>query len=37
MFDINKVDRDIELIVDFIEDNNYLDFVVKALEDLKNA
>ncbi|MEA3353785.1 MAG: HepT-like ribonuclease domain-containing protein [Campylobacterota bacterium] len=27
----------VELIESFIEDNNYLDFVVKALEELKDA
>ncbi|MEA2018753.1 MAG: HepT-like ribonuclease domain-containing protein, partial [Campylobacterota bacterium] len=32
-----KPDLKQELIESFIEDNNYLDFVVKALEDLKNA
>ena len=46
MFDINKVDRNIEnlakdikeeLIEDFIEENSYLDFVVKELELLKNT
>lgn len=32
-----KPDLKQELIESFIEDNNYLDFVVKALEELKDA
>jgi len=41
MFDTNKVDKNIEprlkqeLIEFFIEDNNYLDFVVEKLKELK--
>ena len=41
MFDVNKVDSNIEprlkqeLIESFIENNNYLDFVVEKLKELK--
>lgn len=44
MFDIDKIDRNNiepnlkqELIESFIEDNYYLDFIIKSLKELKHA